>query len=279
MHPVLFQLEVGHHQVALRLYGLFVMAGFVAGVAAAVRAARRAGLDGDQMTALCFWLVVAALFGSRLAYVIATPDEFAREGWARAFAVWKGGLVFYGGLLAAAATMALWAHRRGFRFFALADLLAPPLALGHALGRLGCFFAGCCFGRPSGAPWALRFPDASLAFQDMVARGQLSSSADATPPLHPTQLYEFVVELVLFVALSRFAPRKRFDGQVLCLWLLAYAPARFAIELLRGDPVRGFVGPLSIAQLVSLPLAAAALAGYLLLPRLGDATNGGRRPG
>ncbi len=275
MHPVLFQLRLGDHTVALHAYGLLITAGFVVGVLAAGRAARRAGIDADTITGLCFWLVMAALVGSRVAYVVATPSEFAHGGWPRIFAVWRGGLVFYGGFLAAAATAVWYARRHGLRFFAVADLLAPPLALGHAIGRVGCFLAGCCFGRPSSGPFGVRFPDGAIAFQDMVSRGTLAQAADATPPLHPTQLYEAAVELVLFVALTRFAPRKRFDGQVVSLWLLAYAPARFAIEALRGDPVRGFVGPLSIAQALSIAFVALGLAGYLALRRLSD----GRQPG
>jgi len=166
-------------------------------------------------------------------------------------------------LAGAAIATVVYVARREMRFFAVADLLAPSLAIGHAVGRIGCFLAGCCFGRPSALPWAMRFPSDSLAWQDMVARGTLSMTADATPPLHPTQLYEALVELSLFVLLTQLAKRKHFDGQLLCIWLMGYSVSRSLIEMVRGDPARGLIGSISVAQIVSAVVFAIACALFI----------------
>ncbi len=248
MHPVLFQLRIGAHDFSLRLYGVFIAAGFVAGVLTATRAARRAGEDAEWIRDLCFYVLVAALVGARLLYVVTNLDEFRTAcelgGWSgclRAFRVWEGGLVFYGGIAGAALAAWWYTRRKGMSFLAAADRLVPSLALGHFLGRLGCWFAGCCWGRETTSSLGAHFPPESLAFQDLVARGLLPQAANATPPLHPTQLYEAFAELALFVGLTLLERRKRFTGQILAVYLAAYALLRGAIELFRGDPARRYL--------------------------------------
>ncbi len=184
--------------------------------------------------------------------------------------LWQGGLVFYGGLLGAAAAVALFVRRRRWPFGTVADALAPGLALGHAVGRLGCFLAGCCYGRPWSA--GLRFPRGSVAFDELAAT--LPAGATETPPLHPTQLYEAVGELVIFFILLRARRHRPFDGATAVLYALLYGLLRFGVELFRGDPGRGMLGPASIAQVVSV--LAVAAAAWLLARR--GATGSGLSP-
>jgi phosphatidylglycerol:prolipoprotein diacylglycerol transferase len=273
VRPTLVTLPLGAHGLAVHSYGLAIAVGFAIGVFLAAREARRAGLDAGAMLDLLFWILVSGVLGSRLAFVaIHAGDYWTRcrlGGAAECLAplkLWEGGLVYYGGALAATAAVALFARRKGWRFGTVADVLAPALALGHAVGRLGCFFAGCCFGKP----WShgLRFPPGSVAYDDLTRAGAVAAGAPATPLLHPTQLYEAAGELVIFFLLLRARRRQRFAGAIALLYAAAYAGLRFVVELLRGDAARGFLFRwpepqpvlLSTAQVTSVVVGAAAVA-------------------
>jgi phosphatidylglycerol:prolipoprotein diacylglycerol transferase len=154
---------------------------------------------------------------------------------------WQGGLTFYGGLLLALPVAIWFARRRGLAVLVVLDLAAPALMLGHALGKIGCFLEGCCYGAPTTSPLGVHFP--ALA-----------------GTVHPTQLYESAAAAVLFVVLHRLVRRLGAGrGEVLGWMLALYAVWRTGLELLRADP-RGSLGPLSTAQLISIPLAAAGVA-------------------
>jgi phosphatidylglycerol:prolipoprotein diacylglycerol transferase len=249
MHPVV----VG----SLHTYGVAIAIAFLVAIAVGTRTAGRTGLDADKVRDLCFWLLVSSLVGSRLLFIVTNIPDYIRlcreqHDCTRALRVWEGGLVFYGGFFAALATAAWYMRRYAMPFWRVADVLAPSVALGHFFGRLGCFAAGCCWGKESHLAWAVRFPPSSLVYQDYVARGALAANAASTPPLHPVQLYEAGADLALFLALYLYGRRKRFDGQVLAAYLVGYGALRFAVELVRGDDARKFVGPLSTSQLIAL---------------------------
>jgi phosphatidylglycerol:prolipoprotein diacylglycerol transferase len=274
MHPTLAAWHVGGQPVSIGSYGVCLAAAFLVAIALGVRQARRLGEDGDVILRLCFWLLVTSIVGARLVFVatgaagvIEACREALRDGhvwWGctKALHVWEGGLVFYGGLAGAILFARWWLPRQGLHFWRIADLLAPSIALGHFIGRAGCFLAGCCFGRESAA-LGVRFPPESVAFQQLVFEGRLDAAAPSTPPLHAVQLYESAGELALFVALSWLLPRKRWHGQLIVLYLGAYALLRGLLELLRGDAIRGVVAGVSTSQL----LAAVALAMSLFLWR------------
>ncbi|GEJ57709.1 prolipoprotein diacylglyceryl transferase [Anaeromyxobacter diazotrophicus] len=256
----------------LHTYGLMIAAGFVAGVALAQREAKRRGLDGERVGDLAFYVLLAALVGSRLYFIGVNWRDYVGESafmsfhglrLPRALALWEGGLVFYGGFIAAA--LAAWAYLRRHRmaFLPYADALIPSLALGHFFGRLGCFSAGCCWGSVSHAhlPWLVRFPPESLAYQTFAGRADgaalLAADRLTTLPVHPTQLYEAFGELGLFAWLALWVgPRRRFDGQVLAAWLMAYAVLRTVVEVFRGDVERGVVAGLGVGQWTSLVIFA-----------------------
>jgi phosphatidylglycerol---prolipoprotein diacylglyceryl transferase len=265
LRPVLFYFG----SVALSGYGFAIAVGFAAGVMLAVREAKRQQLDGGAVLDLLFWILVSGVLGSRLLFVLLHAGEYARlcflgndltfgrvlADCAAPFKIWEGGLVYYGGALAATAATARFARRHQWHFGQIADVLAPALALGHGIGRVGCFLAGCCFGKPW--PHGVSFPAGSIAHDDLSHRGLATSTG--TVPLHPTQLYEAAGELVILGVLLLFRRRKPFEGSVALLYALLYAALRFVVEIFRADSGRGFVGIFSTAQVLSLVIAPAAL--------------------
>jgi phosphatidylglycerol:prolipoprotein diacylglycerol transferase len=268
LFPVLFSLRIGGREIALHSYGVLIAVGLASGIALAHRRARREGLDGGRLLDLAFWMTVAGFVGSRIAYgavnagdylhaCLRGDDGFRTAGTVlsdctRILRVWEGGLVFYGGIAGAALVAALFARREGWSFARLGDLFAPGLALGHAFGRVGCFAAGCCFGKTSAAPWAVAFPRGSVAFDELAALGAVPTGADVTAPLHPTQLYEAGGELAIAIALVALAPRlRRRPGAVFLAYLALYAALRFFVELYRGDVARRFVVALDTPRLAA----------------------------
>ena len=237
-------------QIPLHTYGLLIATAFLVAMWLAGRSAMRAGLDQERVMDLCFWILVSAMVGSRVLFIIVNWDEYAADP-ASIFAFWKGGLVFYGGFIGATLCSIYYMRKHGMEFFPYADALIPSVSIGHAIGRMGCFAAGCCWGGACDPhlPWAARFPPESLAYQSQLQHGIIHMGALYTLPIHPTQLYESLGELCIFLALTLFKPFKRFNGEILALYLILYAPLRSTVELLRGDEERGrvfnFLGPVA----------------------------------
>jgi phosphatidylglycerol---prolipoprotein diacylglyceryl transferase len=269
-------------------YGLLIATAFLVAMQLAGHAASRAGLNRERVMDLCFWILLAAMAGSRILFIIVNWDEYARDP-ASVFAIWKGGLVFYGGFIGAVAVSVWYMRKHRMSFFPYADAIIPSVAIGHAIGRLGCFAAGCCWGAACDPhlPWAARFPPESLAYQSQLASRLIPQGALRSIPIHPTQLYEALGELCIFVALTLWASRKRFHGELLALYLILYAPLRATIETMRGDEERGrvlnFIGPaargawwnLSTSELISIGIFAA---GVLLYVALGRRAGGRAEP-
>ena len=299
MRPNLFTLHFGAHGLEVHSYGLLVAMAAIAGVVLVFRQGRRMGFDTAAVLDLAFWALVAGIVGSRVLYVIVHISDYSRlcagAGAPRpalrvladctaALYIWQGGLGFYGGALAAAGVVLLFAHRQAWPLGDVADLLAFPLPLGHALGRVGCFLAGCCYGKVS--PFGLRFPPASVAYQDLARAGLLAPGAPFTPTLAPTQLYEAAGEGLLFVLLMVLRRRRPFPGSLALIYVMGYALLRTAVEVMRGDTNRGFLFELSLpriaawldlpahqplalstAQALSLTLGTAAAVAYRILRR------------
>jgi phosphatidylglycerol:prolipoprotein diacylglycerol transferase len=285
--PKIVDFSVFGKTVVIGSYGVMVAVGFLVGLLVSYRQARRASMSGDDMLDLFFWVLVSSVVGSRLLYVIVNWSAFSSHPW-EAFAFWQGGLVFYGGLIGALISGFVVVRLKKLSYLKAADAIAPALAVGHALGRVGCFGVGCCWGKATTVAWSARFPPLSVAFGDLVALGRLSAHAHATMPLHPVQLYEAAGEVLIFLGLVAAAQKKRFAGFSILCYLIAYGSLRFVTEIFRGDPTRKYVFELSTqrlnrllalpaesssfistSQAVSLilvPLAAATLA-YLLLKR------------
>lgn len=246
MHPIL--IKIG--PLSIPTYGFFVAAGFLLGAALALRRARQEGINPDVITDLAFYILLGTLIGARIYYVGEHISYFKSRPW-EALYLWKGGLAFYGGFLGAF-LMALWyVKKHKLPLWPLADLLAPSVAAGETVGRLGCFSAGCCYGKPCHLPWAITFTNPH-------------SLAPLGIPLHPTQLYHALANLLIFLILIWLYPKRKFPGQVFFAYLFLYGLARFSIEFLRGDP-RVYIGPLSLPQWFSILAMAGAVSMLIFL--------------
>jgi len=239
--------------------------GLVVGVALAVRRGRLVSIDTGETLDLTFYAILVGLVGARLLYVLMHAGEYARlcagNGLPRSLGqklgdcsaplqFWQGGLVFLGGAVLAASVVLLYARRRRLPLGNVADVLVPSVSIAHVFGRLGCFMVGCCYGKPTGEPWGVTFTN-PLAHQWV-----------GTPlgvKLHPTELYEMVAEIINFLVLYWLVRHKKFEGQVIGLYMILYGIARFFIEFFRGDPGRGdvFGGFMSGTQLIALLMVAA----------------------
>ncbi len=277
----------GELRLPLHTYGLLLAAAFLVGVLLAQREARRRGQEVERIGDLAFWILLAAIAGSMVFYVFLNLGEFFGPGprllWGetplgrlpKLLIVWRIGLVFYGGFIGALLASLVYMRRHGMAFLEYADTLIPSVALGHFLGRLGCFAAGCCWGSLADdhLPWATRFPARSNvyeAFASSPAYGQRFFSLDrlTTAPLHPVQLYEAFGELAIFLVLVLLVrPRKRFHGQVLGIWLIAYALLRGGLERFRGDLARETWAGLNSGQWTSVVILAVGLLVWFGAPR------------
>lgn len=247
MHPVL--VEVGGFPI--HAYGALGAAAFVLGAGLVLLRARALGLDVNRVADAMVWMTLASLAGARLVYVLQHPDP-VRSVWSF-FDLRGGGLVFYGALLTGLPVGFLILRRYGIPAFAFWDILATAAPLSHAVSRVGCFLAGCCFGTPTTAPWSVVYPEGT----PLVPAGI---------PVHPVQLYEAAALVVIGIVTNLFYGHRRFEGQVFLLYLLLYAAVRAVTEAFRGDLRRGFflpdlLGPvLSWSQGASVVTALVAVA-------------------
>ena len=250
MHPVL----VRFGSLTIHTYGVLVAAGFLLGLALAVKQAKKEGIPQERIIDIGFYVLVAAIVGSRLFFVAVNAGHYLKHPL-DIFKIWEGGLVFYGGLILALPS-ALWYIRKhhldGWR---ITDIFAPSIAIGHAVGRIGCFAAGCCHGRLCELPWAVTFHDPE-------------SLATTGIPLHPTQLYESAGEFLNFLILITLRRYQSFKGQLFWTYIFLYSVLRFVVEFFRGDEARGYLfGGISVSQGISVIMgiiAISVIAGKLL---------------
>jgi phosphatidylglycerol---prolipoprotein diacylglyceryl transferase len=246
MHPILIKFA----DLSLHTYGFMLACGFLLAVVVAMREARRTGQDPNVVMDLAFYILIGALAGSRLFYVLGNWPEF-QDNPIEVIKFWRGGLVYYGGLVFAFLIAFWYVRKHALNFPKLADLAAPSIAIGQTLGRLGCFSAGCCYGRATNSFWGCTFTDEL----SLAPRGI---------PLHPTQVYESAATFVIFLVLVVMRRRERFQGKIFWYYLLFYSVARFFIEFYRGDPRGWFIpGVLSAAQAIGIPVF--ILAVFMLL--------------
>jgi phosphatidylglycerol:prolipoprotein diacylglycerol transferase len=227
---------------------------FLAGIGIALKEARRVGEDPNKVLDLAFYMLIASILGSRILYVLVNWSMF-RDNLLDIFRIWHGGLIFYGGFIGAVVTALWYVRRKELHPWKTADILAPSIAFGQFVGRIGCFFAGCCYGKVCDLPWALTFthPD---------------SLAPKGVPLHPTQIYSALNALLIFFVLVAFKRIKRFEGELFWIYVLLYGVARFIIEHFRGDERGMFIEDLlSTSQLIGLIMAAIAVVMLLILRR------------
>lgn len=249
MYPIL--IKIG--SVTIYTYGVFVALSFVAGILLALNIGQKEGIPKGKIHDIAFYIFIAAIAGARLFFIL-TQLEYYTENPLDIVKVWEGGLVFYGGLLLAVPTLFIYLKKNALPVWKTLDVFAPCLAIGHAIGRIGCFFAGSCYGKPTDLPWGVVFNDPN-------------TNAIKGVPLHPTQLYESFAETGIFIFLMILRRHKVFDGQIMWTYVLSYSVVRFIIEFFRGDRIRGFIyGDFSIAQGISIVLFLVAVV-FLLYNR------------
>jgi phosphatidylglycerol---prolipoprotein diacylglyceryl transferase len=239
----------------LPTYGLLVSAGVLIGLWISVRNSERMGIDGDKAWNLGILVVLCGIIGAKILYIINDWSIYKdHPGDIFSIATLQAGGVFSGGLLAAFVAAAWYVWKNHLPALGTCDAFAPGLALGHAIGRIGCFAAGCCYGKETQHWWGVVF------------RNPLAHEITGTPlnvPLEPTQLFESAVELANFFFLMWLLKRRKFDGQIIGAFMFIYGIARFFLEYLRDDPGRGsvFGGAMTGTQLIAIGLV---LAGGLI---------------
>lgn len=261
----------------IRLFGLLVVAGFLlAAKAASMRNRARGLLSGEETFDAAFYVLLAGLAGGRLLHVIQHTGEFSGKPL-DVLKIWDGGLVWYGGAVGGTLYLWYWLAKKGKDLWAVSDSFALALPLGHAVGRLGCFAAGCDYGRVveggrEAVPWAVHFPDS--AFTLVPPDFRYDPETDADLYLHPVQLYLALMNLAVFAILlwvDRKATKGAFRGRLVALYLCLYAVGRGTVEHWRGDADRGTydLGILraSFSQLVSVAVLVAGVMLYRSLAR------------
>jgi phosphatidylglycerol:prolipoprotein diacylglycerol transferase len=238
MHPELFHIG----SFALPTYGFLMACGFLSALYVLRRRAPRFGLSPDDATDLGVWVLLAGLVGAKLLLLIVEWKQFHLLEGRSLLELLRSGGVFYGGLIGALLAAVVFLRVRHIDFWAVADAAAPSILLGQAIGRLGCFSAGCCWGKECHLPWA-------VTFTSLVAEQNVGVPIGI--PLHPTQLYEAFGTLVLF-GLLIFFERNRFSGETFARYVFGYALLRGTIEFFRGDPRGEVFGLLSTSQFIAL---------------------------
>lgn len=253
MHPILF--EIGGFPVYT--YGVLLAAAYLLGLQFALMRARARGLDANRVMDLGIWIIISALIGAKLLLLVVDFDTF-KQNPRELLTLLRSGGVFYGGLIAAVIVAMWYLRRHRLPVWAVSDAFAPGIALGHVIGRLGCFFAGCCFGKATDVAWAVTFTN-EYAAQNV--------GTPLSVPIHPTQLYEAGAELIILGLLLVLERKGRpFTGRTFWSYMLMYGITRFVIEFYRGD-ARGMVGALSTSQFVSVILVPVSIIMLIVLAR------------
>jgi phosphatidylglycerol:prolipoprotein diacylglycerol transferase len=250
VHPIALQLG----SFTITWYGVMVAVGFLAGLWTASRRGLSSGFAPDTILDLGPWLIVGTIVGARTLYVISYWNEqFSGHPFTEVFMVWRGGLVYYGGFIGSSLATILYARFKALPLWRLSDVLSPSIALGSVFGRVGCLMNGCCYGRECHLPWAIHFPAGHQTYPHGV---------------HPTQVYDSLLNLALYLALVWLYRRKKFDGEVFAAFLIGYAAFRFLVELFRGDYPQYYLGGWATpAQLVSIGILAIGIVLWMMLPK------------
>lgn len=247
MHNELFSIG----GLTVYTYGLMIAIGIIAAYYVADKRGKKMGLDTSHLDSLAFWAVVSGFLGSKLLYWLTRlPDIFTDpsillnlgDGW-----------VVYGGIIGGIFGGWLYCHIKGMNFWTWFDLIIPEVALAQGFGRIGCFFAGCCYGVEVSSGFGLVFP------ADSIAPGGV--------PLFPTQLISSAFDFLLFFVLIRIARKQAFQGEIAVVYLLCYSIGRFIIEFFRGDLIRGVYNSLSTSQIISIFMALAAIGLWIWLKK------------
>lgn len=250
MYPVL--ISIG--SFTLYTYGLFVAIGLLSAMSLSKHLGKKEGLVPQQITDLYFVILLSAIIGARGLYVLISFDSY-KDNPVDIFKIWEGGLVFFGGFIIAVIAVLIYIRQKKMPLWKTADIIAPGIALGHALGRIGCFFAGCCHGQRCDLPFAIVFTHPQ-------------SLAPLNTALHPTQLYMIASNLFLLMITLYVFKHRKFHGMVFLTYIMLYSFFRSIIEFFRGD-FRGdfFLDFISLSQGIGLSASVIALIFLIKLSR------------
>jgi phosphatidylglycerol:prolipoprotein diacylglycerol transferase len=256
MHPILFELG----PATIYTYGVLLAAAYMLGLKLAMVRATDRGLDQTRVMDLGIYIIISALVGAKLLLIVTDFKTYVSDP-AELMNLVRSAGVFYGGLIAAVGVAIWYILKVGLPLWKTCDAFAPGIALGHVVGRFGCFFAGCCWGKPADVPWAITFTNPYAA---------ANVGTPLNIPLHPTQLYEAGAEaLILGILLLVERRGRNYSGRTFWLYMLLYAISRFIIEFYRNDP-RGAVLMFSTSQFISLVLAPVAIVMLVVLARTSE---------
>ena len=243
--------------VPIYAYGVMLGTSLIVGWFLVMRFAKQDGIGQEAAATIYMWSAIWSIIGSRVLYVLTNLSDF--DSFTEVFMVNRGGLVAYGGMIGGFIATVYLCRKRKIPLLRWADVAAPSVVLGTAITRMGCLLFGCDYGARSDLPWAIRFPgpnamapQGSPAWQHHVQAFGLDRGSAWSYPVHPTQLYEALVGVLLFALLMLLRRYRRFSGQVFLGWVLGYGIFRPLIEIVRDDDQRGNVGPFSTSQFIGL---------------------------
>ena len=274
MHPTI--LTIG--SFAIHSYGLLLAVGFLLAIQIFVSRGKRRGIPEDSLHTISLVILILAIVGGRGLFVMTHWSEYSKDLWG-IFRLWEGGLMLYGGYILAIAGGIAYVRRTGLSLWKVADAVAPAMALGIGIGRLGCFLNGCCYGLPTSLPWGVQFPSGSYASYTFPGM-----------PIHPSQLYLALAGAALFLALLRLDRTPRFDGWLFWTAVAIDAVLRFVIDFTRYYDQTSFLGKVgdlsfNINQILSAFLFLTAIVMLRVLSRRPHETGvesgpeGTERPG
>lgn len=243
MHPVIFNLG----PLEIRTYGVLIAIGFLVAIYSAAYLAEKNGIKKEIIYDLGFVIIISSVIGARLLYVFVWYKYYLNN-FLEIFMVWKGGLVFYGGLIGAVIGGTIFIKKNKFSVLKIGDICMPFVALAHSIGRIGCFYNGCCYGRVD-EKCGIIFP----------------VIGDNKPHL-PTQIYESILNFINFLVLILIYKKlKKIQGLVFYLYFFNYAIIRIIIELFRGDEERGKILIFSTSTFVSIIMLFLAISGFIYI--------------
>lgn len=251
MHPFLFDFILFGHHFKIPTYGFLLATAFSTGYVLALKRAFKLNISPQHVENFFLIAVLGSIGGARLFHVFFEERDYYLQHPDKILAIWEGGYTFYGAFLTSLLLMWIYTRLKKISFLEMMDICTPGGALGLFIGRMGCFFAGCCWGRPSSVPWAVAFN----------APETLASSGNTR--VHPTQVYEALIGLFAFFYLNWRFKKRKYVGQIFLEAITLYSLGRFGVELFRGDDYRGYLfgGVISYSQFISLAILPFTLSG------------------
>lgn len=261
MYPVLFKFWV----FEFHTYTVLMAGAFLLGVYLFFRHNERLAEPFPVTPIGALWLFLGILVGSKVYYILEYRDARELLSLVR---IWEGGLVSYGGIIGGAAAAVIYLRVKGVPILPIGDLVVSYVPLCHAIGRLGCFFNGCCWGRPTDLPWGVVYPEGSALhgylLHEHIRQGAAPGDAGHPHPVHPTQLYESLGLFVIYLLFCYVYPRRTRQGGLLLLYPVFYGVLRFLVEFFRADPTHEVpLVHLRLSQAISLGLVIAGLLVYI----------------